>query len=222
MAVFNNRFYPDQNLVTWANIAAVTWGNADVNWVSANSSLPTYSQAWTSNTDVTDLGSIKSFYPVTSVEWDDTYPVTITYEVSLDGTTFTEYSAGPLTGRYLKTKINTQGQYLSSISTEIQTAPIIETYYNINSADLPGNVTHRRLSTNSFSQIQSVTITSAVTESRPIGGQIVENTTGNVIIRAIDLDSWGKVATNANVNIVVVGFPRLIVNANIGYVYPAL
>jgi hypothetical protein len=34
----------------------------------------------------------------------------------------------------------------------------------------------------------------------------------------VDLDTWGKTAVDGNVNIVVVGFPRLVANTTLGTV----
>jgi hypothetical protein len=220
MAIFNNRYYPDSRLITWANTSAYTWEQSDQNWLTVNSTSNVSSLTWSYTSDATDLGSIKSFYPTTEVDWDTTSPVTIEYLYSSDGNAYTTVSpGGSITARYLKTQITTAGSFLSSINTNINYTPITETYYNLDTTTLSGNTTHRRLNANRFSTVQSITITSAVSETRPIQGQLIENQSGNVIIRAINLDSWDKLAVDANVNIVVVGFPYLTTDANVGVVY---
>jgi hypothetical protein len=222
MSVFNNRYYPESRSSTWSDISALTWADADQDWLTISANAANTSVAWSYVSTATDLGSRRSFYPETTVEWDDSQPVTITYLVSDDDVTYTTYTPQPLEGRYLKTQINTSGAWLSSITTTIQTEPRIETWYNLNSNTLPGNVTHRTLTTNNFSRITSVTVTAATTETRPVAGQLIANNTGNITLRVIDLDTWDKVAVDANVNIVVAGFPRLTSNSIQGIVYRSI
>lgn len=218
MAVYNNRYYPDSQAVTWADLGTRSWAEFDYNWTSGNTTIANASVTWSYTTTATDLGTVKSFYPTTQVVWDDAQPVTIAYEYSTDGSSYTSTGAGPITARYIRTNVTTSGSYLTSIQTDINYDPKIETLYNVDTSTLSGNVTHRILNTNNFSRVQSISITPATTETRPISGQLVSNDTGNITIRAVNLDTWDKVAVDATVNIVVVGFPALTANTATGTV----
>jgi hypothetical protein len=218
MAVYNNRYYPDTRNSTWSDISTLSWSDSDLDWSNFNANIGNASVSWSYTTNATDLGSSKWFYPVTQVLWDDSEPVTIQYEYSNDDSTYTTANAEPMYGRYVKTKITTDGAYLTSIQTFIETEPVVETYYNLNTSTLSGNVDYRTLSTASFSQVQSVTITPSITETKPVQGRLVSNNTDSITIRIVDLDTWDKVSINANVNIVVVGFPKLTANSTTGTV----
>lgn len=217
MAVYGNVYYPDSRNSTWANIASLTWADADFNWASISANAANSTASWNYTTSSTDLGSRKSFYPTTQVVWDNTQPVTIQYEYSDDDVTYSTANAEPISARYIRTKITTTGAYLVSIDTQINTDARTETYNNLNTATLSGNVDYRTLNTQNFSGIQSLSVTPTATETRPVTGRLLD-TTGNVKIRIVDLDTWGKTAVDANVNIVVVGFPRLEANATLGTV----
>lgn len=221
MAIYNGAFYPDTQALTWANIAGYTWTHGNLNWLTFNSAAANSVSSISYTTDATDYGYAKWFYPETTVVWDDEKIVNISYQYSTDGANYTTTNAAPMYGRYLKTTVNTAGKYLNSIQTYIRTEPRFESYYNLDLTTLTGNTSHRTLYTNNFSQIQSVTITSGQNETRPLSGKLVQNNTGNIVIRAIDLDTWDKVSVDANVNIVIVGFPTLQSNSIQGKVYPA-
>jgi hypothetical protein len=220
MAVYNNRYYPDTAISTWQDLAdaGATWADCDQDWITASALVPGAGANWSYTTDATDLGTSKWFYPTTTVSWDDTEPVAITYLVSNDDSTYTELSPGVLNGRYIKTKITTAGAWLASINTDINTTPITETHYDLSTSTLSGTVDARVLSTARFSQIQSVVITAGVSETRAIQGQIISNNSGSITFRVIDVDTWAKVAVDANVNIVIVGFPNIVEDQDAGTV----
>lgn len=220
MAVYNNRYYPDTNLITWQDLAddAITWGDSTQDWISFSANVTGVGGSWSYTTTATDLASSKWFYPTTTVAWDDTQPVTIQYEYSTDGSTYTTANAEPMFGRYVRTKITTDGQYLESISTAINTEPKVETYFNVNTAALSGNIDSRTFTTPGFSKIQSVVITPATTETKVIQGQLLADNTSNISIRVVDVDTWSRVSTDANVNIVLTGFPTLTANSTTGTV----
>lgn len=221
MAIYGNVFYPDSRNSTWANIASLTWADSTFNWASWNANAANSTSSWSFTTTATDLGSQKSFYPTSQIEWDRAQPVTIQYEHSNDDVTYTTANAEPITSRYIRTKITTTGAYLVSIDTQINTDTKTETYANINTATLTGNVNFRTVNTQNFSGIQSLVITPTSTESRPLSGRLMDPL-GNIKIRVVDLDTWGKTAVDGNVNIVVVGFPRLTANATLGTVSVSL
>jgi len=217
MAVYGNVYYPDSRNSTWSSISTLTWADSDYNWASFGANTANATASWSYTTTATDLGSYKSFYPTTEVVWDSQQPVTIQYEYSTDGNTYVTANAEPMSGRYIRTKITTTGAWLSSINTIINTDTKTETYYNLNTATLSGNVNYRTVNTQNFSSIQSLVVTPTASETKSISGRLIDNT-GNIKIRIIDLDTWGKTAVDANVNIVVVGFPRLIANSTLGTV----
>ena len=217
MAVYGNVYYPDERNSTWANIATVTWANSTFNWASFDANAANSTASWSFTTSATDLGSYKSFYPTTEVDWDNRQPVTIQYEYSTDGNTYVTANAEPISSRYIRTKITTTGAYLTSINTTVNTDTRTETYYNLDTATLAGNVNYRTVNTQNFSGIQTLVVTPTAAETRPLTGRLIDPT-GNIKIRIVDLETWGKTAVDGNVNIVVVGFPRLVANTTLGTV----
>jgi hypothetical protein len=218
MAIYNNNYYPDSRNSTWADIADLTWADATYDWSAFSPTSSNATATWSYTTDAQDLGSQKTFYPTTEITWDSSKPITITYDYSQDGTTYYNTQPGSITARYIKTNVSTAGSYVGSIFTQINYNPTSETHYNLNTATLAGNVNYRTLDTNNFSSIQSVSVTPAVSETRPVAGRLIANNTGNIQLRIVNLDTWDKVAVDANVNIVVTGFPFLTTNANAGIV----
>jgi len=220
MAIYNNRFFPDTNLATWQDLAddAITWADSTENWISISANVTGVGGSWNFTTTATDLGSSKWFYPTTTVRWDDEEPVTIDYEYSVDDVSYTTANAEPMFGRYVRTRITTEGAYLESIATTINTEPRVETYLSVNTAALSGNVDSRTFPTPGFSQIQSVLITPSSVETRIIQGQLITDNTSNIEISVRDVDTWGQITTDANVNIVLTGFPQLVANTQTGTV----
>jgi hypothetical protein len=219
MAIYGNLYYPDSRNSTWSDIAALTWAQTDFNWISGNSLQANSTASWSYVTYRTDLGAVKTFYPTTRVVWDKSQPVTIQYEYSLDDATYTLVTPQPITARYIRTNITTTGSYLSSIDTLINTNTISETASDISTATLAGNVNMRTLPFTNFSTITAITFNANTTETKTIAGQVVSNdNAGNVKVKIVDLDTWGKTAINANVNITATGFPKLTANATLGTV----
>lgn len=220
MAIYNNRYYPDTNLATWQDLEddAITWGDSDVNWIRFSANVTGVGGSWSYTTTATDLGAAKWFYPTTTVRWDDSEPVTIDYQYSQDDVTYTTANAEPMFGQYVRTRITTEGDYLESISTTINTEPRVETYLSVNTAALSGNVDSRTFATPGFSQIQSVLITPSSTETRVIQGQLLADNTSTISIKIVDIDTWDRVSVDANVNIVLTGFPQLTANTATGTV----
>jgi len=218
MAIYNNNYYPDSRNSTWANIASLTWADSAYDWSSFNANTANATASWYYTTSSVDLGSTRTFYPTTQVSWDYSQPMYITYDYSTDGTTYYNTTAGSITARYYRTNVATASSYVGSIITQENYDPTSETYYNLNTSTLSGNVDYRTLNTNSFSSIQSIIVTPGITETRPVAGRLLSNDTGNIKLRVVNLDTWDKVAVDANVNIVVAGFPYLTTNANAGVV----
>lgn len=219
MAVYNNRYYPDSRNSTWTSLGTMTWADATGDWASFDPVSANATASWSYTTTATDIGSVKSFYPTTQVQWDRSQPVTIEYEYSTNGSSYTTVGAVPMTARYMRTKITTTGAYLASIDTQINTDTTAESFVGIDSSTLSGNINYRSLPTSNFSTITSLAVTPATTETRPVTGKIQTNdNAGNVTIKVVDLDTWGKTSVDATVNIVVVGFPRITANASLGTV----
>lgn len=219
MAIYGNLYYPDSRNSTWSDIAALTWAQCDYNWISANSLQANSTASWSYVTTRTDLGAVKTFYPTTRVVWDDSQPVTIQYEYSNDDASYTRVSPQPITARYIRCNITTTGSYLTSIDTVINTNTISETASDIATSTLAGNVNMRTLPFTNFSTITAITFNANTAETKTIAGQVVSNDNqGNVKVKIVDLDTWGKTAINANVNITATGFPRITANATLGTV----
>jgi hypothetical protein len=63
-----------------------------------------------------------------------------------------------------------------------------------------------------------VVITPATTETKVIQGKLLADNTSNIAIKIVDIDTWDRVAIDANVNIVLTGFPTLTANSTTGTV----
>jgi hypothetical protein len=220
MAVYNNRYYPDGNAITWQDLAdeSLTWADGDVSWITWGTTSSTYGITWSYTTTAYDAGSRRDVVPETSVEWDRSEPVTITYMVSDDDITYTEESPGLLSGRYFKTKVSTAGEYLTAIQSRFDSRTRTETYTDVDTSTLPGSVSGRQLDVSNFSGVSGITVSPGTGVSKNLQARIVSVSSGTVTFTVRDLDTWDQVAIDAVVNILITGAPSITVDADRGIV----
>lgn len=244
MPIYNNRYYPPEQAVTWADLdtddglyvvadyvvanyiatepTGLNWANGTANWNSWTDS--TVSWNFVTNTNI-DLDTIRSGYPISSAEFDrgDATDRTclISYQTSTDGVSYTNVSAGVLTGRFVRTAITCNGSYLSRLETQIRFDSEQETFTAVNTAALSGTVNGRLLNLSSVGNVTHVSTQSTVGVYSPSSYDIDVTSANNTSITFVvkDLDTWGKANVDVNtLDIVVHGFPQIAANAQLGTV----
>ena len=247
MAVYNNRYYPDELQVTWQDLAnaSTTWGNSTSSWHT----FTNVSTEWQYVGSNIDLGSVRSGYPISSAIFDagttlDPRTCLISYQVSDDGVTFSNVSAGVLSGRYVRTVANVTGRYLERLQTEIRFDTQDEVFLNVNTASLSGTVDGRFLPValvGNVSTIQAAPSVGTYTVSA-YDVNVLNFTTGDAGLYVVadyvdtdyvadeptgagftfvlkDLDTWGKANVDVNgMDFSIAGFPRVEANAAQGTV----
>jgi len=245
MPVYNNRYYPPEQAVTWADLATddglyvvadyvvadyiatepgggLTWANGTANWNSWTNSNVSWNFVTTTNID---LGSLRSGYPISSAEFDsgpaNDKTCLISYQTSTDGITYTNVSAGVLTSRYVRTRVTSNGSYLSRLETTIKFDTEQEVFTAVNTAALSGTVNGRILNLSSVGNIAQVssqnTIGTYSASSYDI--DVVSANADAITFVVKDLDTWGKANVDVNtLDILVQGFPKIAANAQLGIV----
>jgi len=243
MAIYDNRYYPDSRQVTWADLntdsgeymdsdyvvsdyvalepgGGLTWAQGTRDWHTWTNSNVSWS--YTTNTAI-DLGTIRTGYPISSAQWDQTqdYGLTISYSVSDDNVTYTNVSAGLLTGRYIKTVATTQASWLSRLETQIFFDTRQEIYTNVNTSSLSGTVNGRVLPLATIGNIVHVssqnTIGSFSSTAYDIDVISANSTSFTFVVK--DLDTWGKANVDVSgLDLVIQGFPQITANATTGTV----
>ena len=168
-------------------------------------------------TDVEDLGSVRTVYPLVNVITNTDTAHTIQFITSNTGAFSGEestVSAGVLTARYIKVKVtvtNTterpgieelQFQYLADIISEtiLDVAVIHDTQDEF---ELPIK--------NSYSKILGVTELEH-TGTRQV--LLTDSTATAPKVRVVDLDTWGKISSDTTVSVSLVGYPNITTATN--------
>lgn len=243
MAIYENRYYPDTRQVTWADLqttggdyvetgyvdtdyvevatgGGLTWADGTRDWHTwTNSSV-----SWSYVTNVSiDLGSVRSGYPISRADWDQSqgYGLTISYQTSTDNITFSNVNAGILTGRYIRTIATTQASWLSRLETQINFDTVQEVLTNVNTAALSGTVNGRVLPLATIGNIAHISTQSTVgtytASAYDIDVLSVNNTSFTFVVK--DLDTWSKANVDvAGLDFVIQGFPQVAANATLGTV----
>lgn len=243
MAVYNNRYYPDELAVSWGDLAGsgsnlyveadyvvtdyvsdstgLGWGDGVANWHTWTNSAV----SWSYITSSLDLGSVRTGYPVSSAEWDRGDPAApttclISYQTSNDNSTFSNASAGTLTGRYIKTVVTTTGSYISRIETTMNFDTVQQAWTGVNTAVLAGTVSGRTLDKDIVGNIAYVSAENSVgTYSRSSYDiDVLSETADDFTFVVKDLDTWGRANVDAVLDIVAQGYPRVAANAALGRV----
>lgn len=245
MPVYNNRYYPQEQAVTWADLepddglymaadyvvadyvatepgGGFTWGNGTANWNSWEESNVSWSYVTTTNID---LGQIRSGYPISTAQFDtggdNDKTCLISYQTSTDGITYTNVSAGILTGRYVRTVVTSNGSYLSRLETTIKFDTEQEVFTAINTAALSGTVNGRILNLSSVGNIAHISSQNSVGNysASSYDIDVISANTDSFTFVVKDLDTWAKANVDVNnLDILVQGFPKIAANARLGTV----
>ena len=247
MAVYNNRYYPEEQQLTWADLASgnVTWADGSSNWNSWTANT----DAWSFTvTDAIDLGSVRTCYPISSCEFDRTdanATCLIGYSISEDDVTYASVPAGVFSGRYVKTQVTlTNSAWLSRVDTELLFDTQIESFANVDTSTLSGTVDARVLPVATISSINHISagaslsqpVTASSYEARYLAyiaagtslymltDYVTTDYVEEIVVDAgmqfvvRDLDTWSKANVNATLDFVIQGYPRVEANATLGIV----
>lgn len=239
MPVYSNRYYPPEQQVTWQDLgsggtyidddyveqsyAAASWVDGVANW---NSWFDDNTQwVYTTTTNI-DLGMVRTGYPITTTEWEkgnstQFKSLTVSYQVSTDGITYSNVAAGILTGRYIKTQITSNSSYLSRIDTSIYFDTQQEVFTNVNTSVLSGTVNGRTLNLATVGNIAHISSQNTTGTYSPSSYDIdvISANTSSFTFVVKDLDTWGKANVDVSgLDIVVQGFPRIAANTRLGIV----
>ena len=205
MALYSTRTYSWQDLadntVTWADFSEWTGNGVDIGGDTGYDDLVYTTSAY-------DFGAVKTFYPTTIVDALGT--VTVTYLISDDDASYTEYSPGIYTARYVKTKVTvvnaTTTAELFSIESDYFTDTISETFYNLSISSSGTTLPITR----ALGQLAGITTSTP----QNIQAVLTDDTATAPVVTTYDMDTWGKVAVNATATITLIGYPDVTSDAN--------
>ena len=126
---------------------------------------------------------------------------------------------GALFGRLFRTRIVADVDALYNYRTELSEETITRSFINVDTATLPATVTARTFDFDGdFSAVFGVAVTQGASTTDILSAVTVDATPDTFAFRLIDLDTYGKIAVDGVVNLVVTGFPPLRVNTTQGTV----
>lgn len=204
---------------------ALTWQDGDVNWNQTQIWQNVNGQASgtiTATGTAQDLGDDAWVWPSTQVDFDGVGAggTVIEYLTSLDNITYSAATPpGALFGRFFKTRVTADADVIYGYRTQLSQENINRVYINIDTATLSGTTAARSFNfSQDFSAVFGVTVTQGVGNTDILSAVIIDADPANFVFRLVDLDTYGKIAVDGFVNLVVTGFPRLIVNTAAGFV----
>ena len=212
MPAFDHKYYDSSRVVTWADLGSTTWADADWDWQSFTE--PTHSD-WTYTTTAFDIGRKCWVVPetfVTSSGSPGDYPVTISYSISDDNVSFTPIPAQGFNARYVKVVVTTAKDYITGIQSDYYQDAKVFSATDVNTSTLTGTTSARQLPITTLSAITSATFTPDVSETRPLLFTVSDYTPATFTFAVKNLDTWGKVAVDATINITVWGLPSITVD----------
>lgn len=194
---------------TWTGLTGNTWAQVTGAWYDP---LNTATGNITVNSDVTDIGRNTEVWPTTQVNTSTlgNLGAVISYQTSTDNVTFANAAVGVLSGRFFKTRLVVDADELISVTTEYHTEITTRTFDNLNTATLAGNTAQRTLDvSDDFSRVFNVVINSTAAETRQLIVDVSNSTPANLAFSVRDIDTYGKVAVDGNVNITITGYPAV-------------
>lgn len=201
-------------------------------WSSLTSAWTTYTGTWSDpggsatgnisvSSNVVDIGELAWVWPETTVGalGIGNLGVTISYQTSTDNSSWSSASAGTLYGRYFKTDIEADADELLDVLTTYNQDITTKTYQELNSTTLTGTTAQRSLDvSNDFSKIFGVVVNASATEANIIIVDIANTSTANLAFTLRNVDTYGKVAVDGNVNITITGYPAVELDTAAGIV----
>lgn len=203
---------------TWTGLAGQSWGNCTGAWYDP---VNTATGNITVTSDATDIGSAAWVWPTTRVATSTVgnAGITISYQTSLDGSTYANAAVGTLFGRFFKTVIRADADELYEVNTEYNQDITAKTFQDLDTTTLTGTTAQRSLNlSNTFSRIFGVVVNAAAAETRLLLVDVGNTAVSNVAISVRDVDTYGKVAVDGNVNITITGYPAVALDTATGTV----
>jgi hypothetical protein len=203
---------------TWTSLSGNSWGNCSGFWYDPLNTA-TGNIAVISN--VTDLGEVAWVWPTTTVISSElgNLGAIISYQTSTDNVTFTNAAVGSLFGRYFTTVLAVDADELYSVSTEYHQEITTKTYQDLDTTTLTGNTSQRSINVSTdFSKIFGVIVNAAESETRLLVIDVANTTPSNLTFSVRDVDTYGKIAVDGNVNITITGYPAVELDATTGVV----
>jgi hypothetical protein len=203
---------------TWSG-SGFTWYNFDGTYVSGTHI--------TTTSNALDLGSVKWFYPTSSlitVGTNASSTIVITYATSDDDVTYTTGQVpGAFKSRYVKVEVDifvtTGYEGLSSLVLEAHFDTKTVNFNALDTSTLGGSTSARTLDlSNDVSNVFSANVTPSASSSDKIASKISNDTPSTFAFSVFDLDSYGKVDIDSTINLTVSGFPALETIASTGEV----
>ena len=203
---------------TFANLATagVDWSE----WTSWDGfGLPTgisIPSTLTFNTEAVDLGAKKNVLPTVVCETNSSTAHTISFLISDDDSSYSAASAGSLSARYIKTKVvvtNTAARPgFKELSTDFTEDVISESLFNV-------TVTHSSNEftlpiTKTYSKILAITGTQNSSVSGSYAVIPTDYTAGSPKVKVVNLDTFGKVIADVNIDVLVSGLPGITTESN--------
>lgn len=202
-----------------------TWSSLTQPWTAYTGTWADPTGTGTGNitvtSETTDLGEIAWVWPTTQVTalGIGNSGIGISYSVSTDNSSFTTQPVGPLFGRYFKTVINADADELLDLTTTYNQEITTKTYQELNTATVTGNTQQRTLNvSNDFSKIFGVIVNASASDSRLLVVDVANTQPANLAFSLRDVDTYGKVAVDGNVNITITGYPAVELVASAGQV----
>lgn len=203
---------------TWSTLTGNSWANCSGTWYDPTN---TASGNITVVSESTDIGELAWVWPTTTVTASDlgNLGATISYQTSTDNVTYANAAVGSLYGRYFKTVLAVDADELYSVSTEYHQEITTKTYQNLDTSTLTGSTSQRSIDVSTdFSQIFGVVVNAAAAETRLLIIDVANTNTSNLAFSIKDVDTYGKIAVDGNVNITITGYPAVELDAAVGVV----
>lgn len=204
---------------TFADLASasVTWGDWD-SWdgfgLPTGIAIPT---TLTFNTEAVDLGAKKNVLPTVFCNTNSTTAHTISFLISDDNVSYSAASAGSLSARYIKTKVvvtNTAARPgFTELSTDFTEDVISESLFNVTVAHDTGGEFTLPI-TKTYSKILAITGTQNSSVSGSYAVIPTDYTAGAPKVRVVNLDTYGKVNADVNIDVLVSGLPAITTESN--------
>ena len=165
--------------------------------------------------DAVDLGAIKNVIPMASCITNTTVAHVISFQTSDDNISYSAVSAGVLTARYIKTQVvvtNTAARpgFYNLASTMVEDV-INESLFNQDTSGYAGSSASRTIPiTKSYSKILLVQGAQSVSETDSTYAVMCTDYSNTAPkLKVIDLDTFGKVAADATIDILMSGLPGI-------------
>ena len=165
--------------------------------------------------DAFDLGAVINVVPVVVCVTNTSTAHTISFETSDDDVSYSAASTGALTARYIKTKVvvtNTSARPgFTLLQTQFIKDVISNSLFNQDTSTYAGSSASRTIPiTKTFSKILLVQGAQSQSETDSTYAVLCTDYSNTAPkLKVVDLDTFGKVAANATIDILVNGLPGI-------------